>query len=137
MGTIKFFGERRYIDNVLDQKDTAREVKTLDDKPHTNPMVNFMYNSSADFLASLVDFPTRHTLITDTIYLGLHKSLAYRDEQVRLRYRQHSQFHSADAPTPVLPLDLPIKDTHDSSKISSRIESELGICLVELYSSFK
>ena len=61
----KLFGERKFIDNVLEKEDRVTEVILLDE-PQASSMVSFIYNSPSDFLTPLVEFPTRLNLVSET-----------------------------------------------------------------------
>ena len=81
------------ISKTFWKKRTVTDLTKLDEDPNASPLFNF----NSDFPTSLVDLPTRHILVADTILTwSLEKSISSgRASQTPIQTPFH--FHPADS----------------------------------------
>ena len=126
VGPPKFFGERRYIDIVLEKEDTTTEVITLQDDKPNSPRATFTVTSTSDFLTQLAEVPSKTTHVAETT-LSWSSQKSIPSGRVR-----HTPIHtilkntSFGSSSPSRPkIDATSEDLEETSDVLSTIDPEI------------
>ena len=112
VGPPKFFGDRRYIDIVLEKDDQNTQVLTVQDDVFNYPRATFTVTSPSDLLIPLAEAPPKSPLSQKIPYSGHLRNLSHREIQTILT---NTSFGSSSSPRPATYTTDDIEGTSDFS----------------------
>ena len=84
----KFFGDRRYIDIVLEEDDQTTQVSTVQEDTFNYPRATFTITSPSHLLTPIAEAPPQTTLVAETILTLSSQKSTRRDEQDTPQFNQ-------------------------------------------------
>ena len=136
VGLPQFFGNRRFIDVVLEKDDTGTSPSSYITSP-SNSRATFLISSPSDFLTPLAEAPPRQTLIAETTLTWSTKnscpSVRPVNSPITTLFNENlSGSHSAHQT-----IKDSLHELDNCSVISSTIDSEIKAKLDEFDEHFK